>query len=540
MNFITDLSNSELEYICAKIPSKAVSNYFQRHPKDFQKIRPGFRAKSLKPADLSRVLLENCDAPFILTFLNDTIHQYLNQIEDYFQGCIRDGANTAKAYIDTLSNSYFSENVPLYVKLAGKDDLTKEAIEFIEAAIQFQEELEIRQQIELTAQEQSSRGKTEIEKKLRAKDKELSKLSARLDKSEKERLNLTDQIIHTNAQLQEKTTRLFTTEASLAETQELNKKQKNRISELEQRSQDAITQLEGEKLHVDELKTELAAMHEADLQRQLQKREARLAYAPDDLDEFYECFEYNLSSIGIDNSDDYKDLLIQYLGKILFRGIPILINHGVAATIAQCLSNTLTGRKEYDVLLYYNGIKSQDIEDFLNSAGRVICLDGFIGNFNELELLPVVELHRDKIIFLSTTSERTITYLANDVLLRCTYFNANRTGKLLRACNTDEDGTTLDEHPVKVVEYCPDERIQKTFDEIAQQCHLPESLIELWKLDIQTEEDLCQVLAFTALPYCADALYLRPYNASPRLQRYAGKAGRCPHRELLVRWFGRE
>lgn len=539
MSFITDLSNSELEYICTKIPSKVVSGYFQRHPKDFQKLRPGFRAKSLKPAELSRVLFENCDVPFISTFLNDTIQQYLDQIESYFKARIQDGANRANAYIDTLSKSCFCENIPLYAKLAGKNDLTKEAIEFIEAALQLQEDIKASQQIELTAQEQSNGSKVESEKKLRAKDKELSKLSARLDKSERERLSLADQEKLAKNQLQDVNARLSVAETLVTQVQALNKKQENRISELAKTEKEATEQLESAKLRVEELETELAAMREIDIQRRAQKKEAELVYAPDDMDEFYECFEYNLSSIGIDDSDTYKGLLVQYLGKILFKGTPILTNHGVAFTIAQCLSNTLTGEKEYDVLTYSNGIKSQDIEDFLCNAGRVVCLDGFIGNFNELELLPIVGLHRNKIIFLSTISERTITYLANDVLLGCTYFNANRTGKLLRACNTDEDGTILDEHPIKGSEYCPNQRMQKIFDEIAEQCHLPKSLAELWKLDIQSEEDLCQVLAFTALPYCADALYLRPYSVSPRLQRYAGKTGRCPHRELLIRWFGR-
>lgn len=537
MNFIPDLSKADLEYICSEIPSVMVTDYFTRHPKDFQKLRPGFRAKSLKPEELSRILLDNCDTPFISHFINDTIQHFLNQIEDCFQSLINSGESVAQAYLQTLSKSYFRHNVPLYVRIAGRNDLTEEAVEYIEAALKLEEKLQ--QRVKTPLPEKADRRRAELEKKLQTREKELSKLSVRITKSEQENERLTREIKKGKAELVDKSKQLVQLEEALSCAKSSAEKHKGQIAKLEQQKIRLEEQLNVERLHTQELEAEVDVWRSEELQRQAQKQVPHMVYAPNDIDEFYECFEYNLTDIGIDDSESYKDLLVHYLGRILFLGMPVLANRGVSYSIAQCVSNALMGTKVFDILIYKAGITADKIQEFLSKAGRVVCLDGFIGNFNELALIPIVGAHRDKIIFLTTVSERTAMCLATDFLLHCIYFNANRTGKLLRPCDTSEEGTTIEEHPVESINYQVDQRAQRIFGEIAKELQIPASLAECWKVGISSDEELCQVLAFTVLPYCADALYLKPYSVSPRLQKYAGETSRCPYKDLLIRWFGR-
>ena len=73
-----------------------------------------------------------------------------------------------------------------------------------------------------------------------------------------------------------------------------------------------------------------------------------------------------------------------------------------------------------------------------------------------------------------------------------------------------------------------------------QECGFTKKLIERLCLQITNEQELCQILMFSILPYCADVLGISPYNVSQRLQKYAGQAGRCPHKALMLRWFESE
>ena len=537
MNFIPGLSKADLEYICSEIPSVMVIKYFTRHPKDFQKLRPGFRAKKLKSEELSRILLDNCDTPFISYFINDTIQLFLNQIEDHYQSLISDGESVAQAYIHTLSKSYFRHNIPLYVRIADRNNLTEEAVEYIEAALKLEEEL--RQTGKTSSLEKADRSRVELEKKLHAREKDLSKLSARMTKSEQEKDRLSSELKSSKAELANRSKRLAQLEEALSSAKSCAEKQEDQIADLEQKKLQLEGQLNTEKLHTQELEAEVEMWRSEELQRQAQKRVPHMVYAPNDIDEFYECLEYNLTNIGIDDSEPYKNLLIHYLGRIQFLGMPILANRRVSYSIAQCVSNALMGTKVFDTLIYKDDITADEIQKFFSKAGRVVCLDGFIGNFNELALIPIVGSYRNKIVFLTTVSERTTMCLATDFLLHCIYFNANRTGKLLRPCDTSEEGTTIEEHPVESINYQGGQRVQEIFEEVAKELQIPASLTECWKVGISSDEELCQVLAFTVLPYCADALYLKPYSVSSRLQKYAGRASRCPYKDLLIRWFGR-
>ena len=58
MNYIEELTQDELKYICKTIPFSAATGYFRRYPKEFTKIRPGFRVKSLTE-EMVALLIKN-------------------------------------------------------------------------------------------------------------------------------------------------------------------------------------------------------------------------------------------------------------------------------------------------------------------------------------------------------------------------------------------------------------------------------------------------------------------------------------------------
>jgi hypothetical protein len=64
-----------------------------------------------------------------------------------------------------------------------------------------------------------------------------------------------------------------------------------------------------------------------------------------------------------------------------------------------------------------------------------------------------------------------------------------------------------------------------------------QSLVERYCSYVKNEDDLCRLLAFEILPYCTDVLQINPYNISNQLNKYAGHAGRCPIKNLLLGWF---
>ena len=53
-----------------------------------------------------------------------------------------------------------------------------------------------------------------------------------------------------------------------------------------------------------------------------------------------------------------------------------------------------------------------------------------------------------------------------------------------------------------------------------------------------SEEMLDEFLAFSIIPYSIVAYGISPYNASDRLNKYAGFSGKCAHKGLLIGWYG--
>ena len=88
-----------------------------------------------------------------------------------------------------------------------------------------------------------------------------------------------------------------------------------------------------------------------------------------------------------------------------------MCNRVSGMALARCVSNALCGTKSIKILPYSSEITSKDILYYLNSEERILVLDGFLGNFNEMELIPIATGIRGKIIFMTLEYERTVANL---------------------------------------------------------------------------------------------------------------------------------
>ncbi len=526
MSYLPQLIEDEICYICSIVPYKDTIGYFAKNAKEFNKIRPGFRAKSISEAEATRLLITNISRHFISDFVEKQIDIWLTQIKDHYNGRVHDGDSHIIALLHTLQYSVLAENIKLYFKLIG-EELSAEHVEILGEAIRSIKEADGEQ--------------ARLHEEVKVKDSAIRKLQSELN-AEKNALNKSKDKLKNNASDIDALKRKVT---DLEKIQTAAQKDKQKIESLEieiQSYEETVKRLRTELSEAKSNSRQLEEQIRAELEKQqaakaTEEHSAKNAKCPSDIDEFKDYLGYNFENIGVPTDAEYFHLLTAHLGKILFQGIPIIVNRATGLNIMKCLANTIIGQSNVNTLVFSNSISTEDVERFMSSCGRIVCLDNFIGNFNETELLPSFENHRDKIIFLTVAYDRILHYISQEFLRYCHYLNVNR----IKALSVN---VTLTEDPSKIAEVdCEpqwvkmENRYSTILREILRELGFPQSLIELKYAAIFNEHDLTQMLAFDLLPYCTDVLQITPYNTSERLLKYAGNAGRCPHKKLFEKWF---
>lgn len=258
------------------------------------------------------------------------------------------------------------------------------------------------------------------------------------------------------------------------------------------------------------------------------------------MDDFEEYFNYNLENIGFDKNVDGSSDFINYLKKTVFCGNPVLIKRGPGINLANCLANTLYGVPVAAHLSYSKNTDVQIISDFLtDTPDRVVCIDSFIGNCNEMEFIPVLEQHRNKIIIITYMYDKTLSFIPNELLSSVHFISADAFSPILRIRDITEDPSEVKEISFTYKSNArADSRSQKIFREIACECGLGKDIACTMADMVEDENHLNEMLMFTLLPYVSKVLGKNPYNCSKRLQRYAGETGRCLRKDILMRWFG--
>lgn len=635
MNYLIDLTKEEIKYVCKVIPYQETVAYFTRYPKEFSKLRPGFRVKSLNEEMVTRILYEFRTRDFVSSFLIKHIDRWIKQIDEELTIAKEESLDQEAAYIDVLSRSHFAENVALYFKIR-EEEKSKDYLSVLASAVSFEvtKRKKMEQEMEATkkkmvelfsAQSELKKKNADIQKQAEGQKKSEKELRERLRQSEialeeerersrqtseradgleadlykakedevwktsemqqkidaltqriEEQSNQSEEYRVTFSELESKLTsveeevktwknqlrnrekQLFTYKAERATLLTDRDADKKLIKELKEALEQALSAEKTYKEQLASMQSEITSQQTGmiiretieeqesieivaeDISKKFSESERCIPLMPEDMDDFDEYFEYNLENIGFDSTVDGSIDFLYYLERILFDGVPLLIKRGLGINLANALSNTLYGVPVAARLLYSEDADIRKVDEFLSIIpDRVVCIDGFIGNCNVMELIPVLEQHRNKIIVLTYMFNRTLTFVPNEILSYVHFISADEFCTLLKIKDITEEPSEIKEVPMAYKgSKKPDMRFQKIFRDIACECGIGASTASAMAESIEDENYLNQLLMFTLLPYVQLVLGKNPYNCSKRLQRYAGEAGRCLKKEILTRWFG--
>lgn len=526
MNYLPLMTDDEIKYICSVIHSRSAISYFQQHPKAFAKVFPGFRPNTMGRFNISDLLFRNRHREFIYSFIEDRINHWLHEIKEHLDQCMQEGASNDVAYIQILAQSFFARNVRLYFKLI-EEEHPEDYISLLSSAVVqvkniSEDQKKIKADVESKAAE-LERLQAEIILVKTALNKSKTKQSVHIAeiKSLKQELKNTDEL---NAIIKRKEEAITTLEAE--------------ISQLKKSKKDLRSELKAAQSGQQKLEEQIREVIEKQQVEKILKHAAALKpLRPIDMDEFKEYLGYNLKDIGASNPPDCYLLLKQHLCDILFQGMPIIINRGVGVPLIKCVANTLVGNPNVALLTYNRDISVQEIEAFLFGKARIVCLDGFLGNYSETELLALLERHRNKIIFLTLAYDRTLRFVPYEIFRYCHYLNLNRIQTLSMSADVTEDPSVVEEREADIPEVNPDARFSSLLKEMLNEFGFSSSLTTYKCAHISSEQDLCCALAFNILPYCADVLQIAPFTVSERLNKYAGDKGRCLYKNLVKEWF---
>ena len=134
MQNLSNLSDKELKYICEQIPLDRMRNYFQKNPKEFGKIKSGFRPETLSDKDTLATFIKNANKSFIIVFIESVVTEWLEQIQDNMNKLKNVGYSNGEALLKTIPDCYFSDFPELYFKLIELD-VNKEYIQLLKDAI---------------------------------------------------------------------------------------------------------------------------------------------------------------------------------------------------------------------------------------------------------------------------------------------------------------------------------------------------------------------------------------------------------------------
>lgn len=138
MDYVSQLEDKELEIICGVITPKEIRNFFQRNPKEYNKI---WKVRAIKLSDdaVISIVCRNRKSAFISDFINGLLERYMNEIGLYIERNIESGEDSGSATLRVLRECVFAEHISIYFKLKcikeGTPSVPSEYIYMIQEAI---------------------------------------------------------------------------------------------------------------------------------------------------------------------------------------------------------------------------------------------------------------------------------------------------------------------------------------------------------------------------------------------------------------------
>lgn len=558
MKYFQLLTEEDIQTICQVFPHKEMIQGFKKNPRAFNDIARGYRPQAIPEERGRRLLAENCRTKLVSNMIDELLNGWISDISHRIEERVKAGDTENEAYIRAFQASILPDSVELYFRLTGMP-VGEEYISVLSTAISIVA-LEKQKNSYTVSTATISHDDLEQERKkhrieIKAKDSENKKKSKEIESLSSKVTELSAMIKTLQGESERQSSQLKQSEQTeVMQRKELNdaiaensildaelKKQKAELQEAQAIIDAARERVFAQQSIIEALQDELSNIQKAstDIEAKMYCKTDDLL-CPVDMDEFSEYLRYNLSSIGVDSNTDGYFLLEDFLGDILFQDRPIICNRMSGIALAKCVSNTLCGSHEIKILPYTSEITSNDILNYLKLENRIFVLDGFLGNFNELELISLLSSIKGRIIFITLGYERTMAYLPQEILLYFNYLNINRIKGFFSETVINEDSSVISEEWVSAIQKCVNVRAERLCSEIMKQLGFDADITMRISQRMTSEEKLSQYLAFSILPYASEVLDCRPYEISDRLQKYAGELGKCKYKSLLLRWFGNE
>ena len=195
MKHVSTFTKEELQQICQIIGPKVIKSQFQKNPKEFAKIRPGFRATSLSDDEALSLVLRNSNNRFIADLVHTAVEHWLSEIDSCRQEAQAQGATPEEALVRVLSKSLFDNNVPLYFAIS-EEERSPEFISVVQAAVNLQLQLDHQPVVaEQTSSEEPTHQPTDnLQEQITALEHELSASQEQLRTVTAERAKATEEI----------------------------------------------------------------------------------------------------------------------------------------------------------------------------------------------------------------------------------------------------------------------------------------------------------------------------------------------------------
>lgn len=558
MKYYHLLTEEEIQTVCQLYPYREMIEGFKKFSKAFTDIST-FRPQKISEEKGHKLMSDNSQSRLVKMMVDSLIDSWIEFISKKTEKYVSDGDTEVAAQIKAFQCSLLPGCEALYFKLIGKS-VSEEYINVLNNAVSVlrcEKEKSIPSEPIVQSTETGTFEQERKEFKLVIKDKdieikkkqkeidmlanEILELESTVEKNAKECEHLKKQYVQETANstmLKNANRNLLDQkahfEAELALTTLSLQSAQARTVILEQHEAVQAAEIDALKQQLENMQKESHA-----LELLLHTEKAEVLY-PVDMDEFEEYLGYNLNSVGISDKNEEGSLLVGFLCEILFQGKPIMCRRSTGLTMAQCVSNTICGTSEVPILSYSPDITSKDIQKYLQSKQAVCILDGFLGNFNEQGLIPLLKSASGKIVFTTFDYEHTIAYLPHEILEYFNYLNINRLNEFNAGASPDEDGSIIKLEWMKTSYTAPNKRYEHISSEIMYQLGFGTSESVCFSRKMASERTLIQYLAFSILPYAVEAFDCIPYAASKRLLKYAGEDGKCSSKGLLLRWFGDE
>lgn len=119
---IDNLTTTEKKDLCNLIGGNNFMRFFKDNPNEYQKIKPGFRVKSLKSEEALALGLRYVEKPVVNRFIEWFTSCGLEEIKKRQEDFLKKEDNKGLADFMVLKDSLFRQNIPLYFKLSKRDE----------------------------------------------------------------------------------------------------------------------------------------------------------------------------------------------------------------------------------------------------------------------------------------------------------------------------------------------------------------------------------------------------------------------------------